>query len=252
MAVDSSGAHLLRSIGPRDQIEEAVATARRDLRGLAFAHRVPKLHRALTGALRQSSARLGALLLDPVAEQIESCERLVIAPNDTLHAVAWAALPGVEHRPVTVTPSAARWVRHSAIGPLEVHRVSAHVGPGLPESGPEVRAIGEIWPAETASTSSSEQASSQDVARALARDDLVHIAAHGHHAGANPLSSSFRLHDGPLFAHDLVNVVHARHVVLSACDVGRARVRVGGEALGMTAALLALGVRTVVAAVAPI
>lgn len=252
VVADCSGAQLLRSLGPRAQVEDAVATLRRDLRGLAFAHRVPELHRTLARALRQSSARLGELLLDPVADRIESCERLVIAPNATLHAVAWAALPGVEHRPVTVTPSAARWARHSTLGPLELHRVSAHVGPGLPESGAEVQAIRTIWAGESTSKRSSGQSSSQDVARALARDDLVHIAAHGQHAGDNPLFSSLRLHDGPLFAHDLVHAVHARHVVLSACDVGQARVRVGGEALGMTAALLALGVRSVVAAVAPI
>jgi len=42
--------------------------------------------------------------------------------------------------------------------------------------------------------------------------------------------------------------VGASHVVLSACEVGRATVRVGDESLGLAAVLLSLGVRTVVAA----
>ena len=252
VVVDATGTQVLRSLGPSGEIEQAVATARRDLRGRAFARRTPELYRAVTRAWEESSARLGELLLGPVAEQLSSSERLVIAPNASLHAVAWASLPAVEHRPVTVTSSAARWARQRAAGPLDLRRVSAHAGPGLPEAGDEVRAVRRTWSTETAGTGSSEQAVGQDLAQALAQDDLVHVAAHGHHAGDNPLFSSLRLHDGPLFAHDLVHEVHAGHVVLSACDVGQARVRVGGEALGMTAALLALGVGSVVAAVAPI
>lgn len=153
---------------------------------------------------------------------------------------------------MTITSSASRWARHQAAGPVELLRVSAHGGPGLPEAGREVQTVCRAWAAETAGTGSLEQARAQDVAGALAEDDLVHVAAHGHHAGDNPLFSSLRLHDGPLYAHDLAPAVHARHVVLSACDVGRARVRVGGEALGMTSALLALGAQCVVAAVAPL
>lgn len=191
-------------------------------------------------------------MLEPLAGLVASCDRLVIAPNAALYPVAWAALPQVGHRPVTVTASASRWVRHSADGPVVLRRFSAHGGPGLPESGNEVRAVLRAWGAQAGETSGAERATARDVARALAEDDLVHVAAHGHHAGDNPLFSSLRLHDGPLYAHDLVPEVRARHVVLSACDVGRARVGVGGEALGMTSALLALGARCVVAAVSPI
>lgn len=250
--VDASGQHVLRDVGSRAEIDEALATVRRDLRGQAFAGRVPELQRALGSALEQSGTRLGSLLLDPLAEAIGSCDRLVVAPNPTLHAVAWSALPQVGHRPVTVTPSGSRWVRHQGDGPVELLRVSAHGGPGLPEAAREVQAVRRVWAAETSGTTSAEQAGAGDLAAALAQDDLVHVAAHGHHAGDNPLFSSLRLHDGPLYAHDLAPAVRARHVVLSACDVGRARVRIGGEALGMTSALLSLGARCVVAAVAPL
>ena len=59
--------------------------------------------------------------------------------------------------------------------------------------------------------------------------------------------------DGPVFAHEFQRTgVGAEHVVLSSCEVGRTHVRAGDEALGLTASLLATGVRTVVAAVGPV
>lgn len=247
------GTGVLRRLGTREEIADAVAITRRDLRGGAFAQREPALRSMLRRALQGSAAQLGELLLAPLAAELAACDRLVIAPNATLHAVPWAALPPVEHRPVTVTPSATRWARHLRSAPLSVERVSAHTGPGLPEAGAETRHIDHVWRDYGAIVEVPDHlGTSHAVASALARDDIVHVAAHGHHAGDNPLFSSLRLHDGPLFAHELVHDVRARHVILSSCDVGQARVRVGGEALGMTAALLAFGVRCVVAAVAPI
>jgi len=58
--------------------------------------------------------------------------------------------------------------------------------------------------------------------------------------------------DGPVFAHEFPRPIAAEHVVLSACDVGQSRVQPGDEPLGLTAALLGLGVRAVVASVAPV
>jgi CHAT domain-containing protein len=81
---------------------------------------------------------------------------------------------------------------------------------------------------------------------------VVHVAAHGTHERQNPYFSSLLLADGPLFAHELPRPVTSEHVVLSACDVGQADLRPGDEPLGLTSALLALGVGSVVAAVAPV
>lgn len=64
--------------------------------------------------------------------------------------------------------------------------------------------------------------------------------------------ASLRLADGPTFAHELPSVLGSEHVVLSCCDVGRSRVRPGDEALGLTAALHHLGVRSVLASVTPV
>ena len=80
---------------------------------------------------------------------------------------------------------------------------------------------------------------------------IAHVAAHGVHQTENPLFSSLRLADGPLFAHELDQTARTPdHVVLSACELGLATVRPGDEALGLTSVLLHLGTRSVVAGVA--
>jgi CHAT domain-containing protein len=91
----------------------------------------------------------------------------------------------------------------------------------------------------------------QDLLEAAAGARLVHVAAHGVHDPENPLFSSLELRDGLVFGHDLTRMhPPPDHVILSACDLGLATVRPGGESLGMTAALLHTGTGSVVAGVA--
>ena len=81
----------------------------------------------------------------------------------------------------------------------------------------------------------------------------MHVAAHGEHRGDNPQFSSLLLAGGPVFAHELEGLaVAASHVVLSACEVGRATHRPGDQPLGLTSTLLAAGAACVVAPVAPV
>ena len=87
----------------------------------------------------------------------------------------------------------------------------------------------------------------------LGAPGIVHLAAHGRHEPDNPVFSSVRMADGPLFAHELGAGRGAPGlVVLSCCEVGRASVRAGGEALGFASMLLRGGVGCVVAALAPV
>jgi CHAT domain-containing protein len=80
---------------------------------------------------------------------------------------------------------------------------------------------------------------------------VLHIAAHGVHQPENPLFSSVRMVDGPVFAHELHQAGTAPdHVVLSACEVGLATIRPGDEALGLASVLLTLGTHSVIAGVA--
>ena len=83
------------------------------------------------------------------------------------------------------------------------------------------------------------------------RSEVFHVAAHGVHEPQSPLFSHLVMSDGPLFGYELQGLARVpRHVVLSACELGCAETRPGDERLGMTAALLAAGVGSVVAGVA--
>ncbi|WP_344801370.1 CHAT domain-containing protein, partial [Actinokineospora diospyrosa] len=63
------------------------------------------------------------------------------------------------------------------------------------------------------------------------------------------LFSRLELADGPLFAYEVARLRQPpRQVVLAACELALNYVRPGDEALGYAGALLASGVRTVVAA----
>ena len=96
-------------------------------------------------------------------------------------------------------------------------------------------------------------ATGEQLRRALSDSTIVHVAAHGIHQDESPLFSSVVMGDGPVFAHEFQRTgIGAEHVVLSSCEVGRTHVRAGDEALGLTASLLATGVRSVVAAVGPV
>jgi len=118
-----------------------------------------------------------------------------------------------------------------------------------------VRDVEKAWGRHTGSPSATTPlayAVASDVRHALSSASVVHLAAHGHHVDQNPLFSSLDLGDGPVFAHELTAPLAAELVVLSACDVGRSRGRVGDEPLGLAAALLSLGVQCVVAATNPV
>ena len=78
------------------------------------------------------------------------------------------------------------------------------------------------------------------------RVDVLHLAGHGRHTRENPLFSAVELYDGPWFGYDIDQLARVPStVVLSACELGRVSVRSGEEAIGMSAAWLHAGARTV-------
>jgi CHAT domain-containing protein len=82
---------------------------------------------------------------------------------------------------------------------------------------------------------------------------LAHVACHGRFRSDAPLFSSLELADGPLTALDLQGMRRPPEVlVLSACDLALSDRRPGDELLGVAAAMLAMGTRTVVASVVPV
>ena len=182
--------------------------------------------------------------------------RLVVLPSQTLASLPWRQLPSLAGRPVVVAPSATFWVRatqrlaDAGMPPgTAPPPVTAVAGPGLARAASESRAVAALW----GSAVTLDAATGADLVGALGSGGVVHVAAHGMHHEQSPLFSAIALSDGPVFAYEFDGGGSpARHVVLSACEVGRAVVRPGEEALGLTASLLARGVDSVVAALGPV
>jgi tetratricopeptide (TPR) repeat protein len=240
----------LRRLGRRAVVAALAERLHRDQGAQAFASTNPALDQVLERAVESSRRELDhALFGDSV---LSAAPGMVVVPGRTLSAVPWSSMPSLTGRPVTVSPSMTRWaLGHQAPRTGNPRSVAALAGPGLARAATEVVAVAAAWQGH-GSAACSGQATSADVRQALASAAVVHVAAHGRHEEQSPFFSSLRMSDGPVFAHELPRPLVAEHVVLSACEVGRSDLRPGDEPLGLTAALLALGARSVVGAVAPV
>ncbi len=243
------GRSRVSDLAPEDEVVELVRRATADLTTMGRVA-VPALRATVDRSLATTMRRLDALLAPALPRY---AERVVVLPSRLLASLPWRLLPGLERRPVVVAPSATFWAsgpRDAAPQGLARRGVSAVAGPDLARAEPEAQSVAAIWGGTAAR---GPDATGHCLTTALRERRIVHVAAHGTHHDQSPLFSSVHLADGPVFAHEFQRMgVGAEHVVLSACDVGRAHVRPGEEALGLTAGLLACGVRSVVASVAPV
>ncbi len=82
---------------------------------------------------------------------------------------------------------------------------------------------------------------------------LAHLACHGRFRSDSPLFSSLELSDGSLTALDLQRLRRVPDIfVLSSCDLAMSERHPGDELLGLAAALLGMGTRTIIASVVPV
>jgi tetratricopeptide (TPR) repeat protein len=244
-----AGGEQLTDLGPSAALLDKVIRLRADLRARQHIPSVPDLLRVVQHALDTSLSDVDTALA--LRRLVGDAERVVVVPTATIISLPWALLPSLRGVPVTVAPSATRWLRPRRAAR---HRqfLTAIAGPGLAGSQDEVEQVRRTWGSRGAPPSSDGLGTAADALMALRSARLVHLAAHGFHEHQSPLFSSLAMSDGPLFAHEFPRPVTAEHVVLSACDVGQSRVRPGDEPLGLAAALLGLGVGAVVASVAPV
>jgi tetratricopeptide (TPR) repeat protein len=242
-----AGAPSVHHLGPVQDIVALSNRLLRDLRAHAYAAVHPVMEQALARAVGVSVADLDRALFQGI--ELEPDRGVVVAPGRSLASVPWGALPSLGGRPVTVATSMTRWAapRSTGRGPLTAATL---VGPGLRRAAEEAELVSAAWGVVAAPGEQGRD--SQALKTALASNTVVHVAAHGTHERQSPYFSSLHLDDGPVFAHELPRPVASSHVVLSACDVGQSDLRPGDEPLGLTAALLALGVDSVVAAVSPV
>jgi tetratricopeptide (TPR) repeat protein len=204
--------------------------------------------------------RDGALqLLDEAARSVDSllfdrippsADPVVLIPTPKLHALPWAAVPGLAHVPFVVAPSIASWMTASEQR-ARGGRMLAVAGPRLTLAAQEAEAV--ACGVADAMVIEGADATAGRVSRELRSAGLAHLVCHGRFVADNPLLSSLELADGPLFLYDL-----ERHgalppvMVLSACSAAMTADRPGEELMGFVATLLAGGCATVIAAAVPL
>ncbi len=191
-----------------------------------------------------------AVLLQPLKPYLEE-RHVVLVPPVRFQSLPWFVLPTLREREVTLAPSATLW--HAASGRPEPANGGYAVvaGPGLPGAEGEAEAVAALYPGARLLTSA--RASAPAVAELLDGAAVAHIAAHGRLRTDQPLFSSFQLYDGPFTVYDIERLAEAPdHVVLASCETARTQVIGGQEILGLTAALLNRGTRTLIAPVVAI
>lgn len=229
-----------------DAIAALVRRVRADLDVLALPGLPAPMRRTVDTVLRHGLEALDKALLTPLGR---TDGRLVLSPAGPLSFVPWSLLGSRRGLPTEVVPSATWWLHRRRPGPRgRPPRVLVVAGPGLRTAPQEAGRVAELW---RTTARSGTAATTSAVSAGLATHDLAHIAAHGRHEVDSPLFSSLRLADGGLYAHELdQGKALADCVALSACDAGLATLRPGDESLGLTSALLRLGTRSVISAVA--
>ena len=243
------GSEIRQSVlGSSHEVAVAAARAAADARAASVAR--PSMAAFLADARARSLRDIDTMLL----RGLTPTGTVVVVPTTALASLPWRSLPSLADHPLVAAPSVTAWMRHGTVA-RRAPSVAALAGPGLPRALEEVQSVAKAWGRHTPAvpgTTNTAYAASADVRTALASASVVHLAAHGHHVDQSPLFSSLDMGDGPVFAHELTAPLAAELVILSACDVGRSRGRVGDEPLGLAAALLSLGVQSVVAATNPV
>jgi tetratricopeptide (TPR) repeat protein len=210
--------------------------------------------------LAGAGTRLDRLLLGEAArylDDLDDATDVIIVPPGRLHAVPWALLPSLRHRPLSIAPSATSWLRARRAtapdglpdGPVVLVR-----GPGLESQGAEVPKLATDYAGSAKLTVlGGGTATTAGVLDAIDGAGLAHIAAHGTFRADSPLFSALRLDDGPLTVYDLERLRRAPHrIVLSSCDSGLVAPAGADELLGLASSLIPLGTAAIVASVVPV
>jgi len=239
---------VLRRLGPSAVVADELDALHFALRRLARGYGGAESQDVAVAAAGFAAKQLDSLLLDPLAADLGD-RPLVIVPTGTLHSTPWSLLPSCLGRPVTVTPSACLWLAAAGRGPLpDSSTVVLVAGPNLSHASAEVARLNRCYPDATVLVGSNAEVKA--VLSALNGAPLAHVAAHGHFRADNPLFSSLALADGPLTVYDLETLHEPpRVLLLSACESALSAVRPGDELMGLAAAVLGLGTRTLIASI---
>jgi CHAT domain-containing protein len=200
-------------------------------------------------------------LIGPAREQIGG-SRLVIVPHGALHYLPFAALRSpagrwlVEDFTLSVLPSASvlRYLVDKGAGAparaLVVGNPDLGSALALPWAEREARLVGQRE--RDATVLLRGDATEAQVKQRVEAVGLVHFATHGELSEADPLASAVLLvpgggEDGRLEVREVFGLdLHARLVVLSACETGLGKLSRGDELVGLQRAFLYAGTPAVI------
>jgi len=249
-AVERQGMQVVRIPGDRPSL---VAEVRAYRTAIARQAPLPQIHAAAEQLYRR--------LLQPIRDSIHG-KRVVIVPHDVLHYLPFNALRApdgrwtVEEFALSTLPSASvlRFLDAKAAGASERALVVGNpdLGPALalPWAEREARLVGQQQQHATVLVEG--DATEAQVKRLIEGAGLVHFATHGELDEADPLASALLLvggdgEDGRLEVRELFGLdLHARLVILSACQTGLGKLSRGDELVGLQRAFLYAGTPAVV------
>ncbi|HYB73144.1 MAG TPA: CHAT domain-containing protein [Candidatus Sulfotelmatobacter sp.] len=212
-------------------------------------------------ALQAQARALYDHLLAPARPHLAG-DRLLLIPHDVLHYLPWAALrtPAdkwlMEEATLATLPSASVLMflqkKGTGTGAQTLAVGNPDVGPALNlrYAEREARAVGAHYPGATVLVR--QDATETRVKVLSAKAGLLHLATHGELDVKDPLSSALLLvpdgaDDGRLEVRKIFGLdLHARLVVLSACETGLGKLSKGDELVGLQRAFLYAGTPAVV------
>jgi len=200
-------------------------------------------------------------LLEPIRREIRS-NRVVFVPHGVLHYLPFPALRSpagrwvVEDFAVSTLPSASvlRYLTDKGTGASSRALVIGNPDLGaelaLPWAEREARMVGQREREATVLVRG--DATEIQVKKLLDTVGVIHFATHGDLSESDPLSSALLLvggggEDGRLEVREVFGLdLHARLVVLSACETGLGKLSRGDEVVGLQRAFLYAGTPAVV------
>ena len=217
-------------------------------------------------AFRDTSTRMYDLLIAPFASDLARVNTIIIAADDQIATVPFAALRDsagrflIESYVLVMAPSATVYTQLKALpSPPSPRTATASVIadpdfdatrfptlPRLPGARDEGHAVAELYPGTQALNGAN--ASKSRVLESLPGADIIHLATHAVENDADPLYSAIPLAgDQILYVRDVAELQLSRHpvVVLAACRTATTTAR-GRGITNFVPAFLAAGSRAVV------
>jgi CHAT domain-containing protein/Tfp pilus assembly protein PilF len=238
-----------------------IPIARRALVSEVRAFRQGIEHQAPLAEVQDRARALYGRLLAPARPHVHGA-LLLIVPHDVLHYLPFAALRTpddhwlIEDYTLATLPSASvlRYLKNkgAAAGAPTFAIGNPDLGPALAlrYAEREAHAVGAHYPGATVLV---RRDATEAKAKALiGRAGLLHFATHGELDEKDPLSSALLLvpegqEDGRLEVREIFGLdMHARLVVLSACETGLGQLSRGDELVGLQRAFLYAGTPAVV------